>query len=248
MTFKKEQILKRLSESRQKPIPTDIPGMDLLDYIYTFIDPELEGMMIGFTNLKYESGNISFYELFTINSIARCFTPKHILEFGTFNGRTTGNMAINADFNVMVYTVDLPKEMIDKTKFPLADGKHEKDDELGYIGREDKLFIGKIIEKNITQIWDDTANITKDRFDVPIDFIFVDASHSYENALNDSKTALDIIYKKRGLILWHDYGGWPGVTKALNQIFKEEPEKYTANFRHIINTSIVVAYIDTEDE
>lgn len=248
MSFRKEDVLKRLQEAKEKQreVPIKIPGMGLLDYVHTFLHPDLMGFGIGFANLPYRSGNVSLFELFTINVMVRVFCPKNILEFGTFDGRTTSNMYSNMNGDSHIYTVDLPKKMQDNTKYPLANGKHEKDDELGYIGLEDKLINEDVFKDHITQIWDDTANITKDLFEEEIDFIFIDASHSYENALNDSKTAFDIINKKRGIILWHDYSGWPGVTKALNQIFMEYPEKYTANFRHIHDTSIVAAYISED--
>ena len=69
------------------------------------------------------------------------------------------------------------------------------------------------------------------------DFMFIDASHSYENCLNDTATAFQFV-RQGGIITWHDYNGWPGVTKALNEARHLYP---ATRFFWIHDTSIVVA-------
>jgi hypothetical protein len=182
--------------------------------------------MIDLTILYPEivSGNVTYYELITLCTLMRQFGFQTIVEFGTFNGRTTINLAANninkADGRV--YTVDLPKGV--KSQLPLADGQHDPNDELGYIGLQFKLFqdCPVPIPCSITQIWSDTAQLKIHEWTNKADFLFIDASHSYENALNDSYTATHIV-KPGGVIAWHDYNGWPGVTKAVNEFAKANP-------------------------
>jgi hypothetical protein len=51
-----------------------------------------------------------------------------------------------------------------------------------------------------------------------MDFIFVDASHTYEYVLSDSNAALQML-APGGVIFWHDYSDvWQGVKRALAQI------------------------------
>jgi hypothetical protein len=39
--------------------------------------------------------------------------------------------------------------------------------------------------------------------------VFVDGSHAYDYACEDSETAFRLV-KSGGLVIWHDYGVWPG--------------------------------------
>jgi hypothetical protein len=140
-------------------------------------------------------------------------------------------MALNA--SAEIYTVDLPPDRIIRTKYPMADGVHDPNNELGFVGLRDKLFdeykstamadygpTATIGGSNIYQLWTDTANISIETYKDKFDFMFIDASHSYENCLNDSYTAHEIV-KNGGFIAWHDYNGWPGVTKAINEVFHD---------------------------
>ena len=71
-----------------------------------------------------------------------------------------------------------------------------------------------------------------------MDFVFVDGSHAYEYVLKDSESALKMI-KPGGVILFHDYNtSWPGVTKALNELFTSNPR--FKNLRHISQTSLAI--------
>lgn len=178
---------------------------------------------IHFKCLKYVSGNISLTELFTIVMTVSLFRPKHIMEFGTFNGRTTLNMAINCK-NAIITTVDLPRNKKHRTKFPLEDRGNQRGlDESGYVGNKGKLWKGQDPEivTRIKQIWEDSAKIKFSRYKDEIDFLFIDASHTYENCKNDSYNAHTMI-KPNGIVFWHDYNGWPGVTEALNEYYIEQ--------------------------
>jgi hypothetical protein len=63
----------------------------------------------------------------------------------------------------------------------------------------------------------------------------VDGSHSYDHARADSETALRLV-KSRGWVLWHDYGVWPGVTRALEELGAARK----LGLRHIGGTSLVI--------
>lgn len=55
--------------------------------------------------------------------------------------------------------------------------------------------------------------------DQTIDVIFIDASHSKEDVLKDIKAWLPKM-KPGGMMAGHDYTSWPGVKKAVDQMFK----------------------------
>ena len=192
---------------------------------------------------KYKNGNISFFETVIICLLCKNLSPHKILEFGTFDGRTTINMAGNVPDDAKIITVDLKKQNIKDTKYPLEGIKDtDKHDELGYVGTTMKLYQRHDIKlkRKIKQLWVDTANFYIEEYKNYFDFIFIDASHTYENVLNDSYTAFKCI-KNNGFILWHDYNGWPGVTKALDK-FMCDPLTNEWSFTQIQGTSMVLYY------
>jgi hypothetical protein len=69
-------------------------------------------------------------------------------------------------------------------------------------------------------------------------WVFVDAAHSYEYVLNDSKVALRALSSEGGVIFWHDYGPWDGVTRALNELRMSAPA--FAQLQHIEGTSLAI--------
>jgi hypothetical protein len=72
--------------------------------------------------------------------------------------------------------------------------------------------------------------------------VFIDGSHSYDYVINDSRRALELLRDGRGLIIWHDYGVWPGVTRALNDLRRDDP--MFANLRRVIDTSFGYLAVD----
>ena len=219
-----------------------LPRIDLIEFCKSHNIKFKEHFALEFDKIAFISGNISFFEIVALATLIVQFVPERVMELGTFNGRTTLNMALNMMGGDIV-TVDLPKDA--PTKLPLADGKNEPDDELGFIGLTDKLFTnypkrpaGYIQIASIQQIWSDSALIDHDIYRDHFDFMFVDASHSYENCGNDTATAFELV-KQGGIIAWHDYNGWPGVTKALNHAAHHIHTNTKFYWMH--DTSIVVA-------
>ena len=65
--------------------------------------------------------------------------------------------------------------------------------------------------------------------------IFVDGSHAYNYGLSDTRAALEMV-EPGGVIVWHDYGIWKGVTEALEEL--EAAERLGP--RNFKGTSLVV--------
>ena len=69
--------------------------------------------------------------------------------------------------------------------------------------------------------------------DLPeLDFIYIDGSHLYKNVMKDIILAKELI-KVKGIIAGHDYRDFPGVIKAVNQIFGT-PDKFYPDSSWII--------------
>jgi hypothetical protein len=185
-------------------------------------------------------GNISMPELMSINRIIGFHKPLNLFEIGTFNGRTTLNMAANCSKKSKVYTLDLPKEKLNSTDLPIDPG------EKSFIDKEviGSNYLRTNYAKKIIQLYGDSATFDFSRFNNKMDFVFIDGSHSYEYVLNDSKKALSLLKKGKGVIVWHDYGGWIGVTKALNELYLKN-ERFK-DLKHIQWTSLAYLFINSK--
>ncbi len=183
-------------------------------------------------------GNVSAFELTVINTFIKLRKPSKILELGTFDGRTTLNMASNSSTNTKIWTLDLPKTEMEKTPLPLA----PLDRQFISKDRSGTLFLDTEAEKKITQLYGDTATFNFKQLNNSIDMVFVDASHSYEYLLNDSEMALKLLRNKKGIILWHDYHVWEGVTRALNELYLNNLA--FKNIQHIEGSSLACLIIE----
>jgi predicted O-methyltransferase YrrM len=114
--------------------------------------------------------------------------------------------------NVKIYAIDLFDDSYDLKKYDYLEG-------IRY-----KLFQKKLIEAKVNDIvipiksvsWDGAANFS----DESVDFVFIDADHSYESVKKDIEAWLPKI-RKNGIISGHDYGnGNPsGVKQAVDEKF-----------------------------
>ena len=182
---------------------------------------------ITLTDLNPSDGNITPIELVVISLLISTLKPKKIVEIGTFNGRTTINMALNQPKDGEIITFDLPNN---KTKLPLAPS-------------EEKYILGKDGNRRshaqIKQIYGDSADYDFTDYIDRIDFMFVDGSHSYEYTMHDSRLAYNLV-RRGGYILWHDYDSphWPGVTEALNELYLSNSD--FKSLQHIVGTSLCI--------
>jgi hypothetical protein len=174
------------------------------------------------------SGNTSLLENVVINKLVQHRHPRRIFEIGTFDGRTTLTMAANAP-KADIFTLDLPPDHANA--LPLAPNDRRYIDKPESGGR----FKGTPYAQRITQLFGDSATFDYRPFDHSVDVVFVDGSHAYDYVRSDSEAALRMA-TPGGLILWHDYGAWDGVTRALNELHQCDPRFRDA--RHIAGTSL----------
>jgi len=177
-------------------------------------------------------GNVTLAELVILAQLVKLSGAAKIFEIGTFDGRTTLNLALNSREDAQIFTLDLgDKELEEFSKIEHGDKK--------FIGKTKfgRKFDDKPEAKKITQLWGDSAKFDFSPYKNSVDLIFVDGSHQYEYLLKDSDTAL-YLTKSGSIILWHDYNtSWPGVTRALNELQQNDPR--FKNIRHITGTSMV---------
>lgn len=183
---------------------------------------------------KKENGNVRISELGILCALAAgCKDSTNIFEIGTFDGRTTLNIALNAPSKCKVYTLDIPPDQ--ETKFELDKGERHM---------VDKHIPGSRYEKyrskypaaisNIHQLFGDSATFDFSPYKDSCSLVFVDGSHAYDYVMSDTRAAMSMVVSG-GVVIWHDYGIWEGVTKALEKI--ELLEQYC--LRTIRGTSLV---------
>ena len=152
----------------------------------------------GFTH-----GEVSTYELFCIDALVAAFKPKRIFEFGTFQGKTTLNLALNAP-DATIYTLDIPSNDFDVVQENVRY-------ELGLLWNNQgkRREVGKYfgdLDVNIVQILCDSMQFDPIEFTDCMDFIFIDGSHVREYARKDTENALTMLSKgSNKIILWHDF-------------------------------------------
>jgi len=181
-----------------------------------------------------ENGNVRISELGILSAFAAdCRDGTNLFEIGTFDGRTTLNFALNSPAQCTIYTLDLPPDL--ETRFSLAEGERHMIDKPkpgSRYERHRKTYpnaIGKI-----HQLLGDSAAFDFSPFIDSSSLVFVDGSHHFDYVMSDSKAAMAMAIMG-GVVVWHDYGVWEDVTRALDTL--EQREGY--GLRCIKGTSLV---------
>lgn len=190
------------------------------------------GHSIHILEPDHADGNVSLLELIILNMIVASRKPMCIFELGTFDGRTTLNLAANAP-RAEIYTIDLPASDEDNTALEMTVWDHK----FVQKPRSGARFVGTPWASRITQLYGDTASFDFSRWYGRVDFVFVDAAHSAPYVCNDTEIALRMIGDRPGAIAWHDYGdALPGVADTLRDYRRNHPR--LSGLVHIKDTSI----------
>ena len=170
-----------------------------------------------------KDGNVTLEELVIINGIIKKEHPKQIFEIGTFDGRTTINMANSSQDECKVHTLDLQREELENTKYEI--GSYDKTLVDKEISGERIIRSSRKCRDKISQLFGDSATFNFTPFFDCVELVFIDGAHDYQNAVNDSETALMLVGKRNGIILWHDYDfSVASVMYAIETFGKAHPE------------------------
>jgi predicted O-methyltransferase YrrM len=185
-------------------------------------------------------GNVNLLEMLTLVKLARRHGCRRLMEVGTFDGRTALNLAANTPPDAQVFTLDLPQAGLGDAQLPLAANEQH------YIKKDvsGARYQGTDCAGKIVQLYGDSATFDFSPYFGTMDFVFIDASHSYEYVLSDSRVARKLLGPGGGVLLWHDYGFWEGVTRALDELAGQE-----ADFRglqQIAGTSLACLIVGAE--
>lgn len=159
-------------------------------------------------------------------------------ELGVWKGGSSGKLSTNASY---IYLVD------SWSVEPYTEN-HLKDNYENYLKRYSQIvgskdpadfqkYYDKIYESVVEKYRNDPKIIIKrmttneffDTITEKLDWVYVDADHSYEGCLNDLERSLEIL-QPNGIIFGDDYGNKPGVVKAVDEFMKNHPEFTFDNF------------------
>lgn len=179
-------------------------------------------------------GNVSELELILLSRLAREANARTVFEIGTFDGRTTLNLAANSPPDARIYTLDLPRDWLERTASNVEPHERQFVDK----AESGERFRTTLYASRIVQLYGDSATFDFSKYYDSIDLVFVDASHAYEYVINDSLQALRLLRNGRGTIVWHDYGRWDGVTAALHDL--QEQHDSFEDVKSIEGTTLAV--------
>lgn len=181
------------------------------------------------------NGNVRISEVALLAAFAsRCRAGSALFEIGTFDGRTTLNLALNAPVACPVYTLDLPAS--EATRFELAPGeRHMVEKPVSGARYEAYRQRQPAAIGRIHQLLGDSARFDFSPYAGTCSLVFVDGSHAYDYVLSDTRAAMTLV-EAGGTIVWHDYGIWEGVTRGLEELEQRE----RLGLRNLRGTSLVI--------
>ena len=165
--------------------------------------------MSNIDKMLHTNNWFSFKDFYS--QIASINEYKIFVELGVWKGHSISYLAklLKDKKDIKVYAVDI-FEKWDKNESVKEDVKH-----INQIYNTNLKNAGvREIISDIKSISWDAANLFKDN---SIDFVFIDADHSYESVTKDINSWLPKI-KKGGIISGHDYFTSPGVKSAVDEL------------------------------
>ena len=207
--FLKNVYFYKQAESIRRLDQTVIPTVSPEDLFPGLFARPVQVLELGGT----QRGGTSLYESYLLASIVQYVRPQILFEFGTFEGRTTLQLALNSPPDAVVYTLDLPENQ-GSTRYRLSFPEENRLRSLPVGG----FFQSCTVSGKIRQLFADSATADYKALQGSVDFIFVDADHGYNYVKSDSENAFSM-RSPRGVILWHDYGSrWKDVTMWLRDV------------------------------
>jgi len=177
-------------------------------------------------------GTIRPIEAQVLAALVARLKPGTIFEIGTYTGFSTLHLERNAPADATIYTLDLP---YDKTEISLRNDLNEAHRDIKNINlNEKRYFHADGGSKRIVELFGNSLVFDFSPYYGKMDFVFIDANHSYAYVKSDTENALKML-SSRGVILWHDYDFiHPGVFKLVNEIARERKIYYIERTRYAV--------------
>ncbi|MGH9433828.1 MAG: class I SAM-dependent methyltransferase [Terriglobia bacterium] len=163
----------------------------------------------------YHPGTTTPLERFIIAELVLFFKPAILLEVGTYRGSTTRVLLDHTPGGSEIYTVDLPVGADPAAVRAGTDANLILNREVG-VAYKSHPRAGDVVQI-LGSTFDDA---TWQKLPNDFDFIFIDASHSYEAVRNDTARAMKRL-SKDGIMLWHDYIEGESQSNGVGRLIRE---------------------------
>jgi predicted O-methyltransferase YrrM len=150
----------------------------------------------------HTGGGTRLEELAILAMVTRLLRPRKIFEIGTYMGRTTSVLRLNAEPVAQVVTLDLP----DGGAELAAAGALSTDVQLIQQRRVGALLQQLGIADRCHQLRCDSMLFDPSPHRGTVELGFIDGAHSRQHVENDT-AKMAVMMAERGIVFWHDYGG-----------------------------------------
>jgi hypothetical protein len=170
-----------------------------------------------------DDGGTRLDELLILATVTKVLSPTNVFEIGTYNGRTTAILALNAPASGTVFTLDLPPN----TSVDDSRATEYIDTDLQLVKRRGgSNFIAELkLEDRCKQLYGDSMQFDPTPYQGSIELGFIDGAHALPYVRNDT-IKMATMMADRGLVFWHDYGGkgrFRGLAEYLETLCREVP-------------------------
>jgi hypothetical protein len=209
--FLHTRVLQRVS--RAFGLGSSAGGLPVIQFENAF--PGFKTARLTLERIPSCVAGVRVVELLYLAYLASLKPSMNILEIGTSQGRTTLNLALNAQAGSRIWSLDLPAGMV-------PDVSLYQDDQVQEIKSLPKAeFLRPHMETlPVTLLLGESTTYDFSHFYGMMDLVFIDGGHSQRTLESDTANAMKLLKPSGGLILWHDYlrSSCPAVVEFLNEL------------------------------
>jgi hypothetical protein len=244
----------RLSKKIYRTLVPDSPiPFEVLEHA-ELLFPDLYSQKVRLDQLSWKWGDLDREAGLTLlcSLAAVGYTP--VVEFGTFRGRTTYNLALNCDSDI--YTIDLgsprnagspPGEAARanggnaKSVGSLRVAVAERVSEMISTFKYGEYVTGEVflnapddIRKRIHQRLGDSRSLDLSDLYGKAGLVIIDGGHTYDMCMSDSLNAFKLI-RPGGLVLWDDYDPYfPGLRACVDELSRQRTFYYLRKEQFVV--------------
>ncbi len=183
------------------------------------------------TCIPEQPWNMQLLEVSVLCLLVRNMNAKNVFEIGTFDGRTTINIARALPDGGKITTLDLSNSY--------SDGNNTGDE-----GGTGYRFKRRTESDRIEQLFGDSIQFRPESVGKKYDMVIVDGDHTERYVMHDTELALSLLRaKENSMIVWHDVD-YSSVYRALQHV----EAVFCLFYWHIACTRLAISFPFAREE